>query len=101
MQPGTSMRYRGLLGTALLCAVAPFVPGCAGAPGQVRYAGAQDLDCPIEQVSGYRGPGGVYVARGCGKWAEYDCISTRTEVMCVPHVAADVHVDPAPEEETE
>jgi hypothetical protein len=95
------MRSRGLLCSALLLAMTPFVPGCERVPGQVRLSGAQDLDCPIETVSAYRGEDGAYVARGCGKWAEYDCLSTRFDVMCVPHAAAEVHVGPAPANDEE
>jgi hypothetical protein len=74
------------------------VHGCASVPGQVRVAGAQDLECPIEEVSAYEGRGGVYVARGCGKWAEYNCLSTRFDTMCVPRARAEVHTDFAPDD---
>ena len=38
-----------------------------------RSRGAQDLGCPSEHVNVYRTAEGLYVARGCGKWVEYDC----------------------------
>ena len=37
-----------------------------------RSRGAQDLGCPSDRVSVYRTAEGLYVARGCGKWVEYD-----------------------------
>jgi hypothetical protein len=46
-----------------------------------KSRGAQDLGCPSERVSVYRTAEGLYVARGCGKWVEYDCLSSGRGTM--------------------
>jgi len=46
------------------------------ASGVAQRRGAQDLQCPLEDVSAYRAGDGEYVARGCGRWVQYDCISS-------------------------
>jgi hypothetical protein len=82
---------------AVISAVTPFVPACAwDLAGWARNAGASDLQCPVEHVSAYRARGGVYVARGCGQWVEYNCLATRYDVTCIPRVAPEVHDDSAP-----
>ena len=58
-------------GALLLCHCVPTAPSRVA-----QRRGAQDLACPVEQVAGYRAGQGHYVARGCGKWVEYDCISS-------------------------
>ncbi len=36
----------------------------------------------------------MYVARGCGKYAEYDCQEGDRGTLCVAHRAAQVQPDP-------
>jgi hypothetical protein len=66
-------RISALLATLglLLCQCVPPAPS-----GVARSRGAEDLSCPIEHVRAYRAAEGLYVARGCGRWAQYDCISS-------------------------
>jgi hypothetical protein len=87
-----SYRYLGL--SALwLCQCAP------PAPAKVAQSrGAADLACPIEGVSAYRAGQGEYVARGCGRWVEYDCLSSGrgtlyASTMCTARGQAAVHTD--------
>ncbi len=75
------------------------VPTSASKVAQSR--GAQDLACPVEQVAGYRAGEGHYVARGCGKWVEYDCLSSGrgtlfAETSCSGRGQAVVHSDAEP-----
>ena len=46
------------------------------ASGVARSRAAGDIPCPQDQVVAYEAAGGRYVARGCHKWVEYDCVST-------------------------
>jgi hypothetical protein len=46
------------------------------ASGVARSRAAADLPCPEDQIVAYRAGDGRYVARGCGKWTEYDCLSS-------------------------
>ena len=65
----------------------PFISlliGCASLHGAAREQAANDLQCPEAQISTYQAPGGRIVARGCGAWAEYECIQTGTEPRCTP-----------------
>jgi hypothetical protein len=70
------------------------------APSRVAQSrGAQELECPIEQVSAYRAGEGLYVAHGCGHWTEYDCISSGrgtffASTMCSARGSVVVHDDP-------
>lgn len=34
------------------------------------------MPCPADKVVAYRAGDGRYVAHGCGKWTEYDCLSS-------------------------
>lgn len=85
-----------------------FVPGFAGVlalslcqcvssslSNTAKSRGAVDLQCPVENVAAYRAEGGGYVARGCGRWAEYDCIRSGRGInqssVCVAHQRAEVH----------
>lgn len=83
---------------AFLPIVALTLCHCVGAElrDAARTRGATDLGCPIERVVTYRAAGGVYVARGCGHWVDYDCVVSATgtvyqEAVCVPHGKAEVH----------
>jgi len=65
-----------------------------------RSRGERDLVCPIERVSAYRAGHGLYVVRGCGKWLEYDCISSGrgtiyADTVCAARGVAMVHADSA------
>jgi hypothetical protein len=61
-----------------LLLLAPALGQCVpqGRVSVARSRGAQDLECPSERVHVYRTAEGLYVVRGCGKWAEYDCLSS-------------------------
>jgi len=66
-----------------------------------RSRGAQDLECPSERVRVYRTAEGLYVARGCGKWVEYDCLSSGrgtiyADTVCFARGQALVHPDAPP-----
>ena len=78
------------LGVLALAAVA-----CGPGFGDVaRARGATDLDCPVEHVSAYRAHGGLYVARGCERWAEYACVASAGGPVCVPDTAPKVSPEP-------
>jgi hypothetical protein len=68
---------------ALPMAFISLCAGCASLYGAARDQAAIDLKCPEAQISTYQAPGGRIVARGCGAWAEYECIQTGTEPRCV------------------
>jgi hypothetical protein len=80
-----------------MLAVSLFVPGCADFQvQQVQALGAADLRCPTDRVSVYTTrdvwPATDYVARGCGKWAEYECVRREDGAQrCFPRLHADVH----------
>jgi hypothetical protein len=64
-----------------------------------KSRGERDLGCPGERVSSYRAGDGLYVARGCGKWVQYDCVSSGrgtifAETVCAARGEALVHEDP-------
>jgi hypothetical protein len=92
--------FRTLLGVVPLLALSLFVPACVDAQGiQVRNLGAVDLSCPADRVNVYttanQWPTTDYVARGCGKWAEYECVRREDGAQrCFPRQHADVHEGP-------
>jgi hypothetical protein len=58
--------------------------------------GAEDLQCPLEDVKAYRAGDGEYIARGCGHWVQYDCIASgrgtvARETICVARGNAQVN----------
>ena len=71
--------------------------GCAAASAAslaARSRASEDLGCPSDRVHAYLAKGGTYVARGCGGWVQYDCVSPDDgDTMCIPHTHADVHAD--------
>jgi hypothetical protein len=46
------------------------------ATGVATSRAEADLPCPKDQIVAYPAGNGRYVARGCGKWTEYDCLSS-------------------------
>jgi hypothetical protein len=63
-----------------------------------KSRGAADLDCPVDHVRAYRATDGGYVARGCGYWAEYDCVTSGRgtwdpQTACVARARPEVHED--------
>jgi hypothetical protein len=72
--------------------------GCVSTEAQeVRYLGAGVLHCPADLVSAYETRKGPYVAKGCGRWVFYDCVSTRYATRCFPHAEPVVHgIEPRP-----
>jgi hypothetical protein len=71
--------------------------GCAAVSAASLVAksrASEDLGCPSEHVHAYFAKGGTYVARGCGGWVQYDCVTPDDgDVVCIPHTHADVHAD--------
>jgi hypothetical protein len=88
---------RALFAVLSMLAVSLFVPGCANFQAQqVQALGAADLRCSTDRVSVYTTrsvwPATDYVARGCGKWAEYECVLREDGAQrCSPRLRADVH----------
>ncbi|MEO7036201.1 MAG: hypothetical protein ABI548_19835 [Polyangiaceae bacterium] len=77
----------GLL-SVFLCA------GCVTQWDVARARAVTDLHCPAEQIESYNAVDGSTVARGCGAWAQYECFSTRTRVVCVREAPAQLHGAP-------
>ncbi len=79
--------------TLIVCAYGMLtLAGCVKSEAEeARYLGAGDLRCPADQVSAYRTQKGPYVAKGCGRWVFYDCVSTRFAMQCFPHAEPVVH----------
>jgi len=88
------MTSRRLIGRAVLGALLLSLCQCLSSPNaeRVRSIGTSDLSCPT--VEAYRADDGLYVARGCGKFAVYDCEEGGHAVLCVPHARARVEPDP-------
>ena len=42
----------------------------------VRVRGASDIDCG-DNVDAYPVRGGLWIAKGCGRWVEYTCFYSR------------------------
>jgi hypothetical protein len=79
-----------LLGVVPVCACGPYAAETA------RATAARDLSCPADQVEAYSSVGGRYVARGCGHWVEYVCLTNagpyrRATVVCFPPAQPEVH----------
>jgi hypothetical protein len=61
----------------------------------VHSVGASGLHCNDDQVVVRESAGGTYVAQGCGRWTEYDCVHVHYGFACLPHHAV-VHDGPPP-----
>jgi hypothetical protein len=85
------MSSHGVLSFLCLSAASLVAGGCSST-GQVQALGSADLQCPSREVHVVRGSGS-YTAHGCGKWIEYDCITSRGQETCLPHPRPDVHAD--------
>jgi hypothetical protein len=69
-----------------------------------KSRGERDLACPSERVNAYEAGEGLYIARGCGKWVEYDCLSSGggtvyAGTICIARGQAIVHDDPITSEQ--
>jgi hypothetical protein len=95
--PNGFMRAIVAVVSALVPTLCQCVPAAPSSVAQSRGAG--DLSCPIEHVAAYRAGDGVYIARGCGRWVQYDCISSGrgtafVSTVCSARGQALVHEDP-------
>ena len=79
--------------TLFVCACGMLtLAGCVKSEAEeARCQGTRDLRCPADQVGAYRTQKGPYVAKGCGRWVFYDCVSTRFATQCFPHAEPVVH----------
>jgi hypothetical protein len=93
-----SMRSSAILAGILCSGMLHCVPPAAS--GVARSRAAADLACPEEKVVAYRAGEGRYVARGCGRWTEYDCLSSGrgtvyAETVCTARSQPIVHEESA------
>lgn len=76
----------------LACASLFLLPQCVNAMAvEARTVGVEDLHCPAKEVGSYRVSEGRYVARGCGRWVQYECVMARYGAHCTPRAEAVVH----------
>jgi len=61
--------------------------GCATQYTAVRERAAFDFRCPENQVEAESGPGGLWVAAGCGQRANYVCSSPQGAISAAGQVS--------------
>ena len=70
---------------------------CVGLEKTAQDRAAFDLKCPPAQVSAYRVHDSVFVARGCGTWAQYSCFAPyRSDPVCVREAVPESERDTPP-----